>query len=289
MTPEGLTWLNQVVLNVCRFGKSTGSVLNCKLRFLSADFSADFSRPQNNDSPSISGFDQLHVDPQRPPWQASSGHIFPLGEPIIPSHMGGQADAPAYASRPMKAENDEDRMSLVRSGKRRKDPDDQDDTKEKAKPARKIYVACDFCRGEFTLHQVQKYYIVENHAGRKLRCDGNKPTCWNCVSRKKLCVYQPYPRRRGPGKAPKGTRSKKRTEGHSPSRDTSNPQIVVPQQEMAGEYGEETPLPFLPMMESPVEASSSQAGPSGAVESEGDTSQTRKPEPYDGDDDESEF
>lgn len=49
------------------------------------------------------------------------------------------------------------------------------------------------------------------HIGRKLRCDGNKPQCFNCHNRQlKDCTYQVYIRRRGPGKAPKGSRSKKR-------------------------------------------------------------------------------
>ncbi|KAF9241117.1 hypothetical protein BU15DRAFT_73596 [Melanogaster broomeanus] len=61
----------------------------------------------------------------------------------------------------------------------------------KTKVSRKIYVACDFCRG------------------RKLRCDGAKPCCSNCETRSLACKYQDHPRRRGPGKAPKGTRSKK--------------------------------------------------------------------------------
>ncbi|KIJ62640.1 hypothetical protein HYDPIDRAFT_168998 [Hydnomerulius pinastri MD-312] len=61
----------------------------------------------------------------------------------------------------------------------------------KTKVPRKIYVACDFCRG------------------RKLRCDGSKPCCSNCATRSLACQYQDHPRRRGPGKAPKGSRTKK--------------------------------------------------------------------------------
>ncbi|KAG1715727.1 hypothetical protein ID866_1443 [Astraeus odoratus] len=68
-----------------------------------------------------------------------------------------------------------------------------EDTKPKV--ARKIYVACDFCRG------------------RKLRCDGTKPSCSNCATRSLACKYQDHPRRRGPGKAPKGSREKTERKG----------------------------------------------------------------------------
>ncbi|KAG1906717.1 uncharacterized protein F5891DRAFT_1003543 [Suillus fuscotomentosus] len=48
-----------------------------------------------------------------------------------------------------------------------------------------------------------------NFTGRKLRCDGTKPSCANCSTRTLKCVYKDHPRRRGPGKAPKGSRTKK--------------------------------------------------------------------------------
>ena len=40
--------------------------------------------------------------------------------------------------------------------------------------------------------------------GRKLKCDGQYPICGNCQKRRLACDYAPYPKRRGPGKAPKG-------------------------------------------------------------------------------------
>ncbi|KIJ17840.1 hypothetical protein PAXINDRAFT_41225, partial [Paxillus involutus ATCC 200175] len=43
---------------------------------------------------------------------------------------------------------------------------------KRTKVSRKIYVACDFCRG------------------RKLRCDGSKPCCSNCATRSLACRYQ---------------------------------------------------------------------------------------------------
>jgi hypothetical protein len=45
--------------------------------------------------------------------------------------------------------------------------------------------------------------------GRKLRCNGAKPSCYNCTVRKFECEYVSTQRRRGPGKATKGSRSRK--------------------------------------------------------------------------------
>jgi len=46
--------------------------------------------------------------------------------------------------------------------------------------------------------------------GRKLKRGGEKPTaCCHCTARNSECRYEPVQRRRGPGKAQKGSRSKK--------------------------------------------------------------------------------
>lgn len=46
---------------------------------------------------------------------------------------------------------------------------------------------------------------------RKLRCDGQKPQCGSCGRRANdTCQYEVHIRRRGPGKAPKGSRPRKR-------------------------------------------------------------------------------
>lgn len=76
------------------------------------------------------------------------------------------------------------------------------------KGVKKTLIACDFCRGNQTLfHGFPALTIL---AGRKLRCDGTRPSCWNCKAREnQVCVYQAQPRRRGPGKAPKGQKKKK--------------------------------------------------------------------------------
>ena len=54
-------------------------------------------------------------------------------------------------------------------------------------------------------------------AGRKLKCDGQIPTCSNCSKRRLACQYAPYPKRRGPGKAPKGQRKQQSHKSAGPS------------------------------------------------------------------------
>lgn len=85
--------------------------------------------------------------------------------------------------------NDEE--SSHKGKRRRQQSLDTDDNARKSRNPRKTAVACNFCRG------------------RKLRCNGTKPSCYNCTVRKFECEYVPIQRRRGPGKAPKGSRSKK--------------------------------------------------------------------------------
>lgn len=51
--------------------------------------------------------------------------------------------------------------------------------------------------------------FIAHPTGRKLRCNGARPSCYNCTVRKFECEYVEVQRRRGPGKAPKGSKSKK--------------------------------------------------------------------------------
>ena len=72
---------------------------------------------------------------------------------------------------------------------------------------------------------------VEAYLGRKLRCNGEKPSCYNCTVRRFECEYVPVQRRRGPGKAPKGSRTKKggrtesRTRGSEQELDSLAPEV----------------------------------------------------------------
>ena len=96
---------------------------------------------------------------------------------------------------------------------------------EKQPVARKIYVACDFCRGERRVHVRA---ASDGVAGRKLRCDGGRPRCSNCETRSLECKYQEHPRRRGPGKAPKGTRGRRpRKKGGGRDPDEAGPSGVL--------------------------------------------------------------
>ncbi|KAF8506316.1 hypothetical protein JB92DRAFT_2815573, partial [Gautieria morchelliformis] len=81
------------------------------------------------------------------------------------------------------------------------------------KVSKKTEVACDFCRG------------------RKLKCDGCRPTCHNCSQRAKICRYQDGVRRRGPGRKNKGliireSRVRRREQGQGPEAATSTPTFV---------------------------------------------------------------
>ncbi|KAG7095018.1 hypothetical protein E1B28_005812 [Marasmius oreades] len=63
------------------------------------------------------------------------------------------------------------------------------DPEPNSKRKQKADIACDFCRG------------------RKLRCDTKRPQCSNCASREnQVCHYKEFQRRRGPGKANKGSK-----------------------------------------------------------------------------------
>lgn len=43
-----------------------------------------------------------------------------------------------------------------------------------------------------------------------MRCDGQRPTCRNCKQRSNPCIYVQEQKRRGPGKAPRGSRKSAR-------------------------------------------------------------------------------
>ncbi|KAF8899715.1 hypothetical protein CPB85DRAFT_1327236 [Mucidula mucida] len=86
--------------------------------------------------------------------------------------------------------------SRAKGKKRAADPQDPKTAKPpKTARIQKVTIACDFCRN------------------RKLRCDANRPKCYNCIARNpgNECVYAAEPKRRGKGKQKK----KKAGEGSS--------------------------------------------------------------------------
>ncbi|KAI6042686.1 hypothetical protein EDC04DRAFT_2657841 [Pisolithus marmoratus] len=106
--------------------------------------------------------------------------------------MGRDRDRPEGTESPGEEAASSSTKSRGRGKKRQTEVmgETEEEPGKKTKVVRKIYVACDFCRG------------------RKLRCDGTRPSCSNCATRSLECKYQDHPRRRGPGKAPKGSRKK---------------------------------------------------------------------------------
>ena len=64
---------------------------------------------------------------------------------------------------------------------------------------------------------INRLFAITRLLGRKLRCNGAKPSCYNCTVRKYECEYVPIQRRRGPGKANKGRGSRSKKAGPSRS------------------------------------------------------------------------
>jgi hypothetical protein len=109
-------------------------------------------------------------------------------------------------------EGDEEFGANQKGIKRGRGSDGAEGNPRKSRNPRKTAVACNFCRGEWSRLRAL-FCILESlmakRTGRKLRCNGAKPSCYNCAVRKFQCEYVPVQRRRGPGKAPKGSKSKK--------------------------------------------------------------------------------
>ncbi|KAI0770251.1 hypothetical protein C8Q74DRAFT_1218649 [Fomes fomentarius] len=68
-----------------------------------------------------------------------------------------------------------------------------------APKSKKTLIACHFCRA------------------RKLRCDGQKPSCANCRKRSHPCTYEQQPKRRGPGKTPRGSSRRRGRQATAPA------------------------------------------------------------------------
>ncbi|KAF9483470.1 hypothetical protein BDN70DRAFT_990339 [Pholiota conissans] len=99
---------------------------------------------------------------------------------------------------------------------------------------RKTAVACNFCRGKlFYIYITEGGHLITldlsecRFLGRKLRCNGARPICSHCAARQIHCEYVSAPKRRGPGKAKKGSRTKKAGASRlDPSGSNSNNNIV---------------------------------------------------------------
>lgn len=62
--------------------------------------------------------------------------------------------------------------------------------------------------------------------GRKLKCDGNRPTCSNCERRRQPCAYDAVIKRRGPGKK---TRARQHQQGQAdPTPEPEQAQVAGP-------------------------------------------------------------
>ncbi|KAJ7761510.1 hypothetical protein DFH07DRAFT_815243 [Mycena maculata] len=105
--------------------------------------------------------------------------------------------------------DDGDYWNNARGVRRRADSDFEKNPRRTNVP-KKITVACDFCRH------------------RKLKCDGHKPICGNCSARDRDCRFEEHPKRRGPGKAAKGSRSKKRVSSKGERRSVSSSSQAAP-------------------------------------------------------------
>ncbi|KAH9891602.1 hypothetical protein C8Q73DRAFT_746697 [Cubamyces lactineus] len=138
---------------------------------------------------------------------APAPESMPAGTPAEPSPMESVEEAAGGGSgerTPFDAVDEAVAVEAARgaSGKRRRrgrtEPQAESTTSSSSEHAtqapksKKTLIACHFCRA------------------RKLRCDGQKPSCANCRKRNHPCTYEQQPKRRGPGKTPRGS-SRKRT------------------------------------------------------------------------------
>ncbi|THG92760.1 hypothetical protein EW145_g8598, partial [Phellinidium pouzarii] len=82
---------------------------------------------------------------------------------------------------------------------------------------KKITVACNFCRCASLIYLTSVYHSrlclpsLFSLTARKLKCDGGRPSCSQCVKRTQSCDYKPHSRRRGG--VPRETREVKEARG----------------------------------------------------------------------------
>lgn len=79
--------------------------------------------------------------------------------------------------------------------------DSPDQAKEAKQRAKKIPVACNFCRCTSSLILRGPYemntHVCYSFLARKLKCDGGRPACSQCVKRQNACDYMAQSKRRG--------------------------------------------------------------------------------------------
>jgi len=73
------------------------------------------------------------------------------------------------------------------------------DTGSSRQRGRKIPVACNFCRCRFSSMLLKRTKADKHSSARKLRCDGGRPACSQCIKRSNPCDYQGRRRRNGRG------------------------------------------------------------------------------------------
>ncbi|KAJ7935686.1 GTP binding protein [Mycena leptocephala] len=174
-------------------------------------------------------FDKFRIEclPQRP----SSRHIVPHPQMIA---IGGDIhSAPVARNDPMSSAFSSRGSAAPGSARQR---------------SKKITVACNFCRS------------------RKLKCDGGRPSCGQCVKRSNPCDYQPQNKRRGTVRLSRGEESESGDSGDDRSAEYPEPSLS-PEVSSRRSSNFDT-SPSLPLMgerrdELPPITTSSRAGYSG--------------------------
>ena len=81
-----------------------------------------------------------------------------------------------------------------------------------------------FCGFRSSFHVVDVISFLFFPSGRKLGCSGDRPQCKTCEKRGGVCQYESTARRRGPGKAPRGSRKLAKGRGASSRTRRSTPE-----------------------------------------------------------------
>ncbi|KDR82808.1 hypothetical protein GALMADRAFT_238363 [Galerina marginata CBS 339.88] len=137
-------------------------------------------------------YNNHHQQQQQPSSRHSISHLshIPMSRPILAIDT---APPPPAHRHPIPVQQRHDVYpGDVRNASRMPDPTPVSGTSRAAQPrpnkprSKKITVACNFCRS------------------RKLKCDGGRPTCSQCLKRSNPCDYMPQNKRRGTQRPRKG-------------------------------------------------------------------------------------